>query len=241
MPIKFRTSWVPFIAVLVVMAIGISAGNWQMRRAHEKEAIERRMNERATAPALSLTADALSPQEVEYRKIIVRGEFLPQWTVYLNNRPLNGIAGFYVVMPMRIANSDMHILVLRGWAPRDPVDIGRLPVFTTPDGLVEIEGIARQRAGQLLQLGEMPPLQAGAIVQNVDVEAYAQASGLKFQPIVMEQTSDTGDVLLRDWPEPSAGIDKHLGYAFQWYGLAATALIFYLVTGFRRASKRASK
>ena len=237
MPIKFRNRWIPLVAVLIAMAIGISAGNWQMRRANEKEAIAQRMAERSTAPAVKLTPDTVSPHEIEYRKIIVDGEFQPQWTVYLNNRPHNGIAGFHVVMPMRIVNSDMHVLVLRGWAPRDPADLFRLPEFTTPAGPLRIEGVARQRPGQLLQLGDAPRLQPGAIVQNIDIEAFAKASGMKLHPLVIEQTSDTGDTLVRDWPQPSAGIDKHLGYAFQWYGLAAAALIFYLVTGFRRASK----
>ena len=219
------------------MAIGISAGQWQMRRAAQKEAIEQRMTERAVAPAVALTEEPVAPQEAEYRKIIVAGEFMPQWTVYLDNRPHNGVAGLYVVMPMRIAGSDMHVLVMRGWTPRDPADRFRIPDIATPAGSVQIEGIARQKAGQLLQLGEAPPLQPGAIVQNVEIDAYAKASGLKLQPFLIEQTSDTGDALVRDWPRPSVGIDKHLGYAFQWYGLAATALIFYLVTGFRRASK----
>ncbi len=219
------------------MAIGISAGQWQMRRASEKEGIAERIEKRAALPALKLGTDTVSPEEVEYRKILVAGEFLPQWTIYLDNRPHNGVAGFYVVMPMRIAGSDQHVLVLRGWAPRDPADRFHVPEVTTVAGPVEIAGVARQRTGQLLQLGDPPPLQPQAIVLNVDIEAFAQASGLKLMPIVIEQTSDTPDRLLRDWPQPSVGIEKHLGYAFQWYGLAATALIFYLVTGFRRARK----
>src|SRR5690606_30103296 len=242
MPIKFRNRWIPLIAVLIVMAIGISAGQWQMRRAAEKEAIAQRIEERLAMPAMKIGAATVSPQEVEYRKILVAGEFLPQWTIYLDNRPHNGVAGFYVAMPMRIAGSDHHVLVLRGWAPRDPADRFRVPAVETPDGLVEVEGVARQRTGQLLQLGEPPPLEPGSIVLNLDVEAFAHASGLAMQPIVIEQTSDAPDRLLRDWPQPSAGVEKHLGYAFQWYGLAATALIFYLVTGFRRASfRRTSK
>jgi cytochrome oxidase assembly protein ShyY1 len=57
------------------------------------------------------------------------------------------------------------------------------------------------------------------------------------QPFVIEQLSDTRDGLIRDWPRPSTGIDRHLGYAFQWYALAATAFIFFVVTGFRRGTK----
>lgn len=237
MPIKFSIRWIPLLAVLVVMAIGVTAGQWQMRRAGEKEAIEQRIEHRSVMPALNLGSEPVSPQDIEYRKIIVAGEFLPQWTVYLDNRPLNGIAGFYVAMPMRIAGSDRHVLILRGWAPRDPADRFRVPDVATPQGPVEIEGIARQRTGRLLQLGDPPPLQPGSIVLNVDIDAFSQASGLKMQPVVIEQTSETRDRLLREWPQPSAGIEKHLGYAFQWYGLAATALIFYLVTGLRRGSK----
>jgi surfeit locus 1 family protein len=45
------------------------------------------------------------------------------------------------------------------------------------------------------------------------------------------------DLMARDWPLPEAGIDKHRGYAFQWYALAALALLFYVMTGFRRGSR----
>lgn len=237
MPIKFRIRWIPLIAVLIVMAIGISAGQWQMRRAAEKEAIESRLAEREAAPPVKVSGEPIAPQEIEYRKILVEGEFLPRWTVYLDNRPHKGVAGFYVATPIRIANSDMHVLVLRGWAARDPADRSRLPEISTPDGKVQIEGVARQRTGQVLQLGEAPPIEPGAIVQNVDIDAYSKATGLRLQPFVIEQTSEVSDGLARDWPRPSIGIDKHYGYAFQWYGLAATAFIFYLVTGFRRGSK----
>jgi surfeit locus 1 family protein len=237
MPITFRIRWIPLIAVLIVMAIGISAGQWQMRRAAEKEAIESRLAERAAAPPVKLSAGSIAPGEIEYRKILVEGEFLPRWTVYLDNRPHNGVAGFYVATPMRIADSDMHVLVLRGWVARDPADRSRLPEIPTPEGKVQIQGVARQRTGQVLQLGEAPPIEPGAIVQNMDIDAYSKATGLRLQPFVIEQTSEVSDGLARDWPQPSVGIDKHYGYAFQWYGLAATAFIFYLVTGFRRGSK----
>jgi cytochrome oxidase assembly protein ShyY1 len=45
-------------------------------------------------------------------------------------------------------------------------------------------------------------------------------------------------MLLRVWPSPSSGIDKHRGYAFQWYALAAMAILFFVITGFRSGSKQ---
>jgi surfeit locus 1 family protein len=236
MPIKFRFRMIPFVAAILVATIGIALGQWQTRRAHEKEAIEQKLNERAAAAPAIITAASQSADAVEYRHVIVKGEFVRDWPVYLDNRPLHGAAGFYVMMPLKIEGSGMHVLVARGWAPRDMKDRSRLPEFVTPSGIVEIEGIARQHPDRLLQLGDAPPVKPRAIVQNLDPAQFAAASKLAVQPFFIEQSTDTHDGLVRDWPRASLGIDKHRGYAFQWYGLAATAIIFFVVTGFRRGS-----
>jgi surfeit locus 1 family protein len=44
--------------------------------------------------------------------------------------------------------------------------------------------------------------------------------------------------MVRDWPAPSLGVEKHQGYAFQWYALSAMALIFFVVNGFRRGKTK---
>ena len=102
---------------------------------------------------------------------------------------------------------------------------------------MKVEGLARRSVGQVMALGQEAPLVPGAIVQNLAIADIARASGHTLQTFIIEQTNDSGDTLVRDWPLPSTGVDKHRGYAFQWYALAATALLFFLVTGFRRASK----
>jgi cytochrome oxidase assembly protein ShyY1 len=48
---------------------------------------------------------------------------------------------------------------------------------------------------------------------------------------------NAGDGLVRDWPAPSLGIERHRGYAVQWYALALMAVIFFVVTGLRRGKK----
>jgi cytochrome oxidase assembly protein ShyY1 len=231
---SFRFRWIPFIAAVLVAAIGFELGQWQMRRAHEKEAIEHALEERGSAAPVTVPTTREAAEAVEFRHVLARGEFVRDWPVYLDNRPLHGAAGFYVLMPMRLAGSGMHVLVARGWVPRDMNDRTRIPAYSTPSGELSIEGIARRHPDHLMQLGEMPPLKPGAIVQNLDPEQFAAASRLDTQPFIIEQTSDTHDGLIRDWPRASLGIDKHRGYAFQWYGLAATAILFFVVTGFRR-------
>jgi cytochrome oxidase assembly protein ShyY1 len=126
---------------------------------------------------------------------------------------------------------------LRGWFPRDARDPNRLPEIPFPPSPVHLEGKVRHSAGKLMQLGQPGELRPGAIVQNAEIADFIRASKLPLHTFIIEQTSDTGDGLVRDWPLPSTGIDTHKGYAFQWYALSAAALIFFLVTGFRRASK----
>ncbi|HJW55752.1 MAG TPA: SURF1 family protein [Burkholderiaceae bacterium] len=237
MRFTFRFRWIPFVAALAAAAIGIALGQWQTRRALEKEAIEARMVAREAAPPLSLAAAMPGGGDMEYRHAILRGEFVRDWPLYLDNRPYHGAAGFYVLMPFRLVASDQYVLVARGWVQRDVADRTRLPVIATPAGMTEIEGRLQRNPGHVLQLGRAEPLHPGAIVQNVDLREFAEASKLPLAPLMLEQLNDMHDGLIRDWPRPSSGADRHRGYAFQWYALAATAMIFFVVTGFRRGTK----
>ena len=240
MRFSFRFRLLPFVAMLVVAAIGVSLGLWQLRRAAEKEAIEQRITERAKEPPLRLggvAASAADADVLEFRTVAVRGEFLPGWTIYLDNRPYDGKPGFHVITPLKIAGSGRHILVARGWVARDVAERSRIPEIATPSGIVEVRGTIRRHASRLLQLGQPAPLKPGAIVQNLDAAQLAQASGLEIEPFIVEQAGKGDDGLVRDWPRPSLGIDRHYGYAFQWFALAATAFLFFVVTGFKRASK----
>jgi surfeit locus 1 family protein len=238
MRIRFRFRWIPFLAASIVIAIGLALGQWQMHRAAYKVAIEAKLTARGSEAPIVLDSNFVNVDNAEYRHVLVSGEFVEGWPIYLENRPYNGVAGFYLLMPLKIAGSDVHVLVARGWLPRDPVDRSKLPVLTTPTGIVKIEGIARRNPGHLMQLGQGNPVRPNAILQNVEVAEVAAASKLPMQPILIEQSNDLHDGLVRDWPRPSSGIEKHYGYAVQWYGLALTAFIFFVVTGFRRESKQ---
>jgi surfeit locus 1 family protein len=237
MPIKFRFAWIPFFATLVAVGIGLSLGQWQTRRAVEKETIERTLLERESAPPVALNTVGPVGAALEYRRISVRGEFVRDWPIYLDNRPYRGEAGFYILMPLKMEGSDTHVLVARGWVKRNVADRAKLPPLATPAGTVEIQGVARSHPGKVLQLGNAEPLRPGAIVQNLEIRELAQAVKAPMQPFMIEQLTDIPDGLVRDWPRPSGGADKHRGYAFQWYALAATAFIFFVVTGLRRGRK----
>jgi surfeit locus 1 family protein len=239
MRIAFRFRLVPFIATVLLVALGITLGQWQDRRAAGKIAIEQTLEARAKAGPVAVGAAALAMGDVEYAKVKVTGEFVRGWPLFLDNRPLKGRAGFYLLMPLKIAGSNMHVLVARGWLPRHSAERDRLPPFDTPQGTVTIEGVAKSSMGHIMQLGTAPALKPGAIVQNVDLAQFGAASGLALQPFFIEQAgaSAPGEMLVRDWPAPSLGVEKHQGYAFQWYALAVMALLFFVLTGFRRGNK----
>ena len=230
---SFRFRPIPFVATLLLVALGVALGNWQGRRAADKLAIEHALAT-ASAQAPLAIGPAADPAALTYRRVTATGQFVAGWPVALNNRPQDGRAGLVLVMPFKLEGSPLHVLVARGWLPRDQADVNQLPAFATPAGTVTIDGVVKPTLGHLMQLGEAGPLKPGAIVQNVDARAFAAASGLQVAPYYIEQTGDAGDKLVRNWPAPSLGIEKHKGYQFQWYALAVMAALFFIVTGFRR-------
>jgi surfeit locus 1 family protein len=242
MRLAFRFRVIPFVATVALVVLGILLGNWQTRRAEEKLAVAARLVERGTAPAV-VFGDGSGPfrnPDIEYRRVRVTGEWVSGWPLFLDNRPLNGRAGFVLAMPFKIAGSDSHVLVLRGWLPRDAQDYARAPSFATPPGTVTIEGVATLSAGHLMQLGSAGELKPGMRVQNLELDAVARASGLALQPFFLQQSgAEPGEGLVREWPAPDLGVDKHRGYAFQWYALAAMAALFFVITGFRSGRKQA--
>ncbi len=228
----------PLLATAILCAIGISLGNWQTRRAEEKEAIAALMQEQLRrAPVVLSTAQEFSQLQA-FQKVKLRGHFARDWPLYLDNRPLYGVAGFYVLMPFKIQGSEQAVLVARGWLQRNPVERTKIPTLLTEQGIIEIEGVVRDQLDRTMQLGKQEILKSASIVQSVPFDELRKQTGLLIVDKVLEQTSNAGDGLIRDWPKPSAGSDKHRAYAFQWYGLALMAAIFFVVTGIRRGKNR---
>ncbi|KDP88667.1 SURF1 family protein [Cupriavidus basilensis] len=238
---------VPTIAALVVIAVTCALGNWQLDRAHEKLARAARLEALAAQPPL-VVGSALLEGQVAERRVHVRGRFDAAHTVLLDNRPHgNGTdsrAGFMVLTPLRVVANDPGapaVLVLRGWLPRDAQDRTRIAPFPTAEGDVELDGTALAAVPRVFSLGQGASAEAGQkIRQNVDLAAFAKELGVPLQPFVLEQRSDNGDGLARDWAPADTGADRHYGYAFQWFGLAALTLVLLVALSWRRAARMAA-
>ena len=221
---RIRTAWrraLVWAVALAAMALTASLGRWQLSRAAEKEALQAAIAERQRLPALdgASLAQALSDdqaRELLHRAITLRGQWLADRTVFLDNRPMARQTGFYVLTPLRLTGSDRVVLVQRGWAPRHQVDRSLLPPVQTPTGAVQVSGRIAAHPPRVYQLGQE---QGGAIRQNLDLDAWRAETGLPLAPVLVVQTGAASDGLQRDWPEAASGVEKHYGYAFQWFGL----------------------
>lgn len=216
--------WLLLGAALLAGAVTARLGVWQLDRAQQKLALQAAVDAEDARPPLG-NAD-LGAEPTLHRRVVLRGHWVAERTVWLDNRPMDGRAGFYVVTPLQLSGRPEALLVERGWAPRDPADRSRLPAITTPAGEVEVAGRLAASPSRLYELGAGG---AGAIRQNLDSAAFAAESGLTLLPMTVVQTHGAADDgLLRHWPAPDLGLHKHYGYAFQWFALCALILILYV-------------
>jgi len=185
----------------------------------------------SSAP-IALPAAPVDAARLVRRHVAAQGQFMPDHTVLLDNKLRNGRPGFEVVTPLRIGRSTWHVLVNRGWVAA-PATRDTLPEVRTPAGEVRVDGIALERIPHALAAG----VSTGRVRRNLDIAAYGAETGLQLQPIVIEQHSDTGDGLVRDWPRPDLGIEKHESYSLQWYSFAALAIVLVVSLSFRRVAK----
>jgi surfeit locus 1 family protein len=230
---SFRPALLPGVLALLAIAATVSLGNWQTRRAEEKLALGRELDAAGRGPMLSLPAAAVDVRGYAFRRVSVRGEYLPMHTILLDNKVRRGVAGYQVLTPMKIAGGEVAVLVNRGWvAAGTRRDV--LPQISTPAGIATVEGVAVVPGSHIVELDAKT--EDGIVWQNLVLARYAKWSGLALQPVVLQQTSDTADGLVRVWERPDTGADKHRGYAFQWYALALTLLIIYVALSFKRTA-----
>lgn len=218
--------WLLTVAALLVAALTFSLGQWQLRRAAQKQAlmfaIEAQSNQ-SILKAADLAAFK-NLQDAVHRQATLKGVWRAEHTVFLDNRQMNGKTGLLAVTPLVLDGTSQIILVQRGWVQRNFSDRATLPSIQTPTGAVTVRG---RIAPPPSKLYEFKGIDAGRIRQNIDVVVFSREIALPLMPVSMVQTGPANEGLLRDWAAPNVGIDKHYGYAFQWFGLCALVVGLY--------------
>lgn len=219
------------LATVLSVAIAARLCLWQLDRAAQKEALQAAQEARAKMPivepqALARTAEQAAAQH--YRPVRLQGRWLPERTVFLDNRQMKGRPGFFVVTPLQLVRGPDAVLVQRGWAPRDMQDRTSLPAVPSAAGVVEVLGFIAPPPSRLYEFAAEA---GGAIRQNLNLAEFSREAGLPLRPLSILQSdspSTAGDGLLREWPLPAVDVHKHYGYAFQWFALGALMTGLYV-------------
>ena len=223
--------WLVLLAALVGMGVTASLGRWQLGRAAQKEAIAQARHDQAALAeldGLTLAQSAsslLERQALLYRRLALKGQWLDGHTVYLDNRQMHGRPGFYVLTPLRLLDADAVVLVQRGWVPRNFQDRTALPDIDTPQGAVVVHGQLVPWPSKVYDFGEV---ETGPIRQNLVFEDYRLQTRLPLLELSIQQTDADSEGLQRAWPEIATGVEKHYGYAFQWFGLSGLIALLYV-------------
>jgi len=245
--------WLVTVAAVFSVAALASLGQWQLSRAAQKEALQAEIEAQKKLPPLDPQAFLALDKATSamHRPLRLRGLWLAPLTVYLDNRQMHGVPGFYVLTPFAIEGSEQVVLVQRGWVQRNFNDRNQLAAVDNPAGLVEVVGRIEPPPSHLLDLGKSAtpapaadPADAGLsrIRQNLDLEAFRAETKLPLRTDVsLQQIGASSEGLQRDWPAPALGVEKHYGYAFQWFGLAALVVVLYVwfqvIAPYRRARR----
>jgi surfeit locus 1 family protein len=224
-----------FSVVLTLVGIALFArlGFWQLDRADQKQALLTQYE------AGQQTQIAITPENADklsrYQRVAIAGRYDPTHQVLLDNMPSHaGRPGFRVLTPMQ--SSAGWLLVDRGWLPLGATRAD------LPD--VSVGGVERNITGTMDSLPvaglklESAPVPANAPWPRVlsfptqaDLE---QQLGHELIPGVLLLDPSHPDGYERIW-EAHLGFkpERHIGYAVQWFALAAAAAIIFILLGFR--------
>ncbi len=229
-----RPNLVITAAALVAVALTFILGLWQLDRGAQKQALAQTMRDRAALPTLnappSMGEAAASSQW--HRPIQVQGRWLAQHTLYLDNRQMldrgKARVGFEVLTPLLLADGTA-VLVQRGWTARNFLDRTRVGDVPAPTGIVTVQGRYAPPPPRLYEF-KTDHVALARVRQNVDVDAFAQEIGVALRPGSVVQLGDdeASTVLKRAWSLPDMGVERHHGYAFQWFGLSAMFAALYV-------------
>ncbi len=214
--------WYVTLAALLGVGTTLALGQWQLGRAATKQALQAEIDAQSARTPLD-NADVLANtglRSVVHRRASLRGVWLADATIFLDNRQMDARQGFFVLTPLRLTGSERAVMVQRGWVPRHFTDRNRLPDLQTPSGEVSVQVRMAPPPSKLYDFAGAP---LGSIRQNIDLTEFASE---KRFPIwtdfsAIELAHDARDGLSRNWPVVNTGVDKHHGYAFQWFGLSA--------------------
>lgn len=213
------------LLTLIALPILISLGIWQWSRAAEKRELENRYAHLQAQPPVTLTAASLN-ELPDYQRVTVQGHFDNEHTWLLDNKQRQGRVGYEVVTPF-VLNDGQRLLVNRGWLAAGKTR-AQLPVIDQVKGEVTL-------FAELVSVVKHPLLDARTtrqdwprVVMAIDITDMSQQLNQELLHRYLRLDESSTGALITDWQAVNMSPEKHMGYAFQWFGLAAALVIWFV-------------
>jgi surfeit locus 1 family protein len=229
----------PFTTLLTIVLIAmlISLGRWQLRRADEKRAL---FDSFAAGTDATRLIDLGTPRLPRYQHVEASGHYDQTRQILIDNMVDAGRAGYFVITPFALAGGGW-VLVNRGWVPLGASRAVR-PAIPVTSETRRVRGRADNLPSPGIQLGAKgklaPPYPVVAafpthaeLAQLLGESAWTKATDL----VLLDPVEPDGYV--RSWAPPGFPPMRHIGYAVQWFALALTLLVIYVITNLRRDAR----
>jgi surfeit locus 1 family protein len=206
-------------------------GRWQLHRAAEKRVLQAAFDAGALQTS-DLGSRALADVP-RYQQVRFAGHYEPAHQFLLDNMTDEGRIGYQVLSPFRLEDQRL-VLVNRGWLAL-PEGSRR----TLPD--IAVNGAdTKQLVGRIDELpvtgmavGRAAPEAGASWPKRTSFPLTPELAAALAEPIESRQIllgADEPDGFVRHWKSASAQFPalRHIGYAIQWWGFAALALVLFI-------------
>lgn len=220
-----RVRWMVVGVIVLAIWTCVRLGFWQWHKAEQKLEITRALTAHAGAVTVAVQ-DLANPAKVEalhLQTVAFKGHYLPQFSFFLDNQVEQGQAGFQVMTPFLLSDQLSVIWVNRGWIGGF-ADHQKLPAVVTSQTEQVIKGLFWQQRKTGFRLDK--PAETWQVVQPVIDFAYLrQHVPYSFPDVVLKLDPGMPEGYIRHWEVPAGQVEKHLSYAYQWFGFALASLV----------------
>ena len=227
--------FIPASLIIATLVLLISLGFWQLDRADEKRAIEDQVAS-ANSGDVELVTSVEFLKDKEYYHVRLQGSYISDKQFIYDNQIVDQISGYYVLTPFILKGASKAVLINRGFIPwsgrRDKlanVDIGEK--LTEVKVQISIP-IKRMELKVSETTGDFPVL-----IQALNLDEMSTIASLDFASVIGLLNPESENGFVRQWEPYTGSIERHIGYAIQWF-LMAFVLAFI---GIRLAIKQRKK
>jgi surfeit locus 1 family protein len=223
------------LLTIVLVALLISLGRWQLRRAEEKQVL---FDSFAAGTDATQRIDAATPHLRRYQHVEASGHYDQARQVLIDNMVNTaGRAGYFVITPFALAGGGW-VLVNRGWVPLGASRAER-PAIAVAGDARQVRGRADNMPSPGIQMGTKAalappyPVVAGFPSHSEIARLLGESSWTGAADLVLLDPGEP-DGYARNWSAPGFPPMRHIAYAVQWFALALTLAVIYVVTNLRR-------